>query len=166
MQCFFDSLHLLAHFYLAYAMYSGRNFDGIFTCFNIMIVPLVGLNVGMGLIFFTAVDRIVTTLFPIKHPQLNKVLYLGSFLAVCIGCNIYILYIGYLNAKENEEVMVVCLIIEGEKHFIIVVSINESHFSSPRNSWYNLVHNSMRLRPRSYPYLHLYWDLHSLHKPV
>ena len=113
MQCFFDSLHVTAHFYLAYVLYSGKNFDALPTCYHVMIGPLTGLNFGMGLIFFTAFDRLVSTLFPIKHQRINKLLYLGSILAICMGYNIYILYIGYLSAEANKNVMVVCLIIEG-----------------------------------------------------
>ncbi|KAE9550555.1 hypothetical protein FO519_006247 [Halicephalobus sp. NKZ332] len=113
MQCFFDSLHVTAQFYLAYVLYSGKNFDTLPTCLYIMTVPLTGLNVGMGLIFFTAIDRLIAMLFPIKHQRLNKVLYLWSILAVCMGYNIYILYIGYLNAAEHSDTMVICLIIEG-----------------------------------------------------
>ncbi|KAE9553671.1 hypothetical protein FO519_003119 [Halicephalobus sp. NKZ332] len=113
MQCFFDSIHVMAHYYLAYVLYSGKNFDTLPTCLHIMTVPLTGLNVGTSLIFFTAIDRLIAMLFPIKHQRLNKVLYLGSIVAICTACNIYILYIGYLNAEENKDTMVVCLIIEG-----------------------------------------------------
>ncbi|KAE9553670.1 hypothetical protein FO519_003118 [Halicephalobus sp. NKZ332] len=113
MQCFFDSIHVLAHYYLAYVLYSGKNFDTLPTCFFIMAVPLTGLSIGMSLIFFTAVDRLFAVLLPSKHQKLNKVLYLGSILAICMGYNVYILYIGYLNAKQHKDTMVICLIIEG-----------------------------------------------------
>ncbi|KAE9553688.1 hypothetical protein FO519_003136 [Halicephalobus sp. NKZ332] len=113
MQCFSDSLHVLAHYYLAYAIYSGKNFDTLHTCFRVMIGPLIGLNFGMGLVFFIAVDRLVILLFPIKHQQLNKLLYLGSIVTICTACNVCILYIGYLNAEEHKDNMVICLISNG-----------------------------------------------------
>ncbi|KAE9553669.1 hypothetical protein FO519_003117 [Halicephalobus sp. NKZ332] len=112
-ESFFDSIHVMAHFYFAYVLYSGKNFDTLPTCLHIMTVPLTGLNIGTSLIFFTAVDRIFAMLLPVKHQKLNKVFYLGSILAICMGYNACILYIGYLNAAEHSDTMVICLIIEG-----------------------------------------------------
>ena len=120
MQCFFDSLHVLAHFYLAYVLYSGKNFDTLPTCLHIMTGPLTGLLIGMGLIFFTAVDRLVSIIFPVKHEQINKPLYLGSMVVICLGCNIYILYLGYLNAEEYKDTMVICLIVESKNDSVIL----------------------------------------------
>ncbi|KAE9550528.1 hypothetical protein FO519_006255 [Halicephalobus sp. NKZ332] len=91
MQCFFDSLHVTAHFYLAYVLYSGKNFDTLPTCYHVMIGPLTGLNFGMGLIFFTAFDRLISMLLPIRHQQ---VAVFGKY-------------------EEYKDTMVVCLIIEG-----------------------------------------------------
>ena len=88
-----------------------------------MTAPLTGLIIGMGLIFFTAVDRLISILFPIKHERINKLLYLGSILLICIGCDFYLLYIGYMNAEENKDTMVVCLIVEGRKEFIFINTI-------------------------------------------
>ena len=115
MQCFSDSLHVTAHFYLAYLLYSGKNFNNLLRCYYVMIAPLTGLTIGMALVFFIAFDRFVAMLFPVKHQQINKPLYLGAIVTICLGYDIYILYIGYLNANEYKDTMVVCLIIEGEK---------------------------------------------------
>lgn len=124
MQCFFDSLHVTAHYYLAYALYSGKNFDTLPTCLHIMTAPLTGLNVGMSLVFFTAVDRLIALLLPIKHPQLDKALYLGAFLLLGMAYNIYILYIGYLNAEQHKNTMVVCLIVESEDYILLSIFLN------------------------------------------
>ena len=80
-----------------------------------MIAPLTGLTFGMSLIFFIALDRMVAMLFPITHQRINKLSYLGSILSTCMGCNMYILYVGYMNAQQHKDTMVVCLIIEGER---------------------------------------------------
>ena len=79
-----------------------------------MIIPLTGLSLGVGFIFFTAVNRLVATLFPIVHIKLNKLLYLGSIFGICFGHSIYILYNGYLNADENKDITVICFIVEGK----------------------------------------------------
>ena len=82
-----------------------------------MTGPLIGLNIGMSLIFFTAVDRLVMTLLPMKHRQINKILYLGGILTICMSCNSFLLYLGYLNANEHKNSMVVCLIVESKTNY-------------------------------------------------
>ena len=120
MECFFDSLHTTAHFYLVYSLYSGKTFDSLLHCYYVMIIPLIGLTFGAILILFIALDRLLAMLFPVRHQQLNKLFYLGAIAVICLTYNLVILYIGYLNAKKNENTVVVCLIIEGKK----VVNLN------------------------------------------
>ena len=118
MQCFSDSVHVTAHYYFAYVLYTGKNFDDLLTCFYIMIIPLSGLNIGMSLVFFIAFDRLVMMLFPLIHQRISKMLYLGTIFIICVIYNIYMLYIGYLNAKKNKNTMVVCMIIEGKITYV------------------------------------------------
>ena len=86
-----------------------------------MIAPLTGLTVGMELVFVIAVDRFIAIFCPHIHKQVNKVMYLGSVVAACLGLNFYILYIGYLSAKEQKNTMVICMIAEGREYYVILL---------------------------------------------
>ena len=61
-----DILHQLSHYFMAYLMFSGKVFTHLDTCVYANIIPVIGLNMGVLMILFTAVDRLISVLFPIK----------------------------------------------------------------------------------------------------
>ena len=61
-----DILHQSSHYFMGYLMLSGKVFTHLDTCVYINIIPVIGLNMGVFMILFTAVDRLISVLFPIK----------------------------------------------------------------------------------------------------
>uniref|UniRef100_A0A7E4VI34 G_PROTEIN_RECEP_F1_2 domain-containing protein n=1 Tax=Panagrellus redivivus TaxID=6233 RepID=A0A7E4VI34_PANRE len=112
LSCIFDSLHVLAHFYLGYVVVTGSNFEGLQGCLYKVTLPLIGLNMGVALIVMTSFDRLLSVLLPNIHASMHKGIYIGGVLTVCASYTAYILGISYLNAAENPDLEVICLIVE------------------------------------------------------
>ncbi|KAE9548930.1 hypothetical protein FO519_007857 [Halicephalobus sp. NKZ332] len=107
-----DSVHVTAHIFFAYTIYSGRNFVNLDLCLHVMTISLVGLCTGNVFILLIGVDRLISVLFPIRQRQMNKPMYLGFCVFISLIFPAYIIYLSYVNASINPNTKVVCLIVE------------------------------------------------------
>ena len=96
-----DCIHVTAHIYFAYTIYSGRNFVDLSECLHVMTIPLIGLCTGNVFIFFIGLDRLISVLFPMKQRSMNKGAFLGSCVVLSLIFPAYIIYLSYQNASQN-----------------------------------------------------------------
>lgn len=59
-----DSVHMSAHCYLAYLVFSGHNFTSLRTCYYAQILPTAGLVFSHFLVLFIGIDRLLSVATP------------------------------------------------------------------------------------------------------
>ena len=65
-----DSVHQLSHFFFWYTYIRSNLFVDLRTCVIVNSVPIIGLNMGIFMTLFVAVDRLFSVLFPGKWVML------------------------------------------------------------------------------------------------
>lgn len=68
-----------------------------------MTIPLAGLECGSTLIFLTAIDRLFCILWPVKHRNLHKSLYLLILGSFCLTYYAFFIYSCYVNALATPD---------------------------------------------------------------
>uniref|UniRef100_A0A7E4UZ73 G_PROTEIN_RECEP_F1_2 domain-containing protein n=1 Tax=Panagrellus redivivus TaxID=6233 RepID=A0A7E4UZ73_PANRE len=107
-----STVHVTAHWYLGFLIYSGINDVPLQQCAIVMTVPIIGLCSGNIFVMMTAVDRVFMIIAPIRYQTINKTYYIVSCCLLGLAFSAYILVVSHLNASNSPNVNVVCFIVE------------------------------------------------------
>uniref|UniRef100_A0A7E4UZ76 G_PROTEIN_RECEP_F1_2 domain-containing protein n=1 Tax=Panagrellus redivivus TaxID=6233 RepID=A0A7E4UZ76_PANRE len=106
-----SSVHVTAHWYLAYLIYSGINAAPLQLCAYVMTIPIIGLCVGNVFILMIAVDRLAMVVAPMQYHKINQNFYLTISCLLGFAFAAYTLVISHINAAKTPDTKVVCIIV-------------------------------------------------------
>uniref|UniRef100_A0A7E4V084 G_PROTEIN_RECEP_F1_2 domain-containing protein n=1 Tax=Panagrellus redivivus TaxID=6233 RepID=A0A7E4V084_PANRE len=107
-----STIHVTAHWYLGYLIYTGINAVPLQRCTMVMTIPIIGLCVGNVFVLMIALDRLAMVIAPMQYRRVNKTYYLVLSCVLGFAYAIYTLLISYFNASNFPNMKVICIIVE------------------------------------------------------
>ncbi|KAI1718261.1 serpentine type 7TM GPCR chemoreceptor srsx domain-containing protein [Ditylenchus destructor] len=104
-----DILHQISYNVSMWHMITGQNMIDFLDCFYLQSYAVVGMAMSYVCIFLTAVDRLVSIVFPIWHRSVPKAPYVAFLIFLSLAFSTYVLYYGFVYAKDHPNWPVICM---------------------------------------------------------
>ncbi|KAH7724165.1 CBN-SRSX-33 protein [Aphelenchoides avenae] len=109
MSSFFDTARLFANVFLAYELFSGKNFVDMRTCYFYISIPFMGVICARLILLLTGLDRLLRVLLPVAYNKVTQPVYLTFVCSLCAFITAFFLSHGYVNSANNPDKPVICV---------------------------------------------------------
>lgn len=107
-----DFTYEITHITPMAILLSGVTFIQLRLCFYLSVVPLLGLNFSIIMMFFIAADRLVAVVLPVWHRSLNVSVFVFSLCGMSLAYALVMIIPPYQYALENYNKASICILNE------------------------------------------------------
>uniref|UniRef100_A0A7E4USP8 G_PROTEIN_RECEP_F1_2 domain-containing protein n=1 Tax=Panagrellus redivivus TaxID=6233 RepID=A0A7E4USP8_PANRE len=109
-----NTFHQSSHLFYTYLVFAKVNLVTVRTCVFVNTLPNIGFHVGLLMVFFLAVDRLICVLFPVTRRRMTETTFIAIYMLITSIITVFFVSFAYYELfRLGPGQLVFCLVTDG-----------------------------------------------------